>query len=60
MRYQAKAPAMNVEEMMAIQPRLDSPGNSAAGAVATSVRQRSQQPARKRIKRAPDRNMAKA
>jgi hypothetical protein len=54
------APAVNVTAMSAIQPRLDSPGNSAAGVVATSVRQRSQQPARKRIKRAPGRSMAKA
>jgi hypothetical protein len=57
---QAMAPTMNVVPMMVIQVRLDSPRNDLEGVSAASVRQYSQQPARKRTNRTPDRNMAKA
>jgi hypothetical protein len=51
---------MNVTLMIAIQTCLRNPGKAEAGVRVASVRQYSQQPARKRTNRTPDRNMAKA
>ena len=50
---QAIAPAMNVRAIMTSQVRLGSPRNDLAGVNAASVRQYSQQPARKRTNRTP-------